>query len=96
MVGSVHVATQGSVYATSFELQLLIVPEHHVHIPPRPLLRLRRRVRLRLSVRVSSRNGRPLEGGGRVKGHSVRSEHSIRIRGRVGQRDGQDPQYCMP
>ena len=37
MVGSVHVAMPGSVHGTFFELPLLIMPQHHVHIPPRPL-----------------------------------------------------------
>ena len=38
VVGSVRVATPGSVHGTFFELQLLIMPQHHIHIPPRPLL----------------------------------------------------------
>ena len=35
--GSVLVAAPGSVHSTFFELQLLM-PHHHIHIPPRPLL----------------------------------------------------------
>ena len=38
VVGSVHVATPGSVHGAFFELQLLIMPQHHVHILSRPLL----------------------------------------------------------
>ena len=38
VVGSVLVATPGSVHSTVIELQLLIIPQHHIHIPPRPLL----------------------------------------------------------
>ena len=38
VVGSVHVATTGSVHGTFFELQLLIMPQLHDHIPARPLL----------------------------------------------------------
>ena len=38
VVGSVLVATPGSVHGTFFELQLLIMPQHHIYIPPRPLL----------------------------------------------------------
>ena len=38
VVGSVHVATPGSVHGTFFELQLLIMPQHHVHMPSRSLL----------------------------------------------------------
>ena len=38
MVGSVLVTTPGSVHSTCIELQLLIIPQHHIHIPPRPLL----------------------------------------------------------
>ena len=38
VVGSVLVATPGSVHSTCIELQLLITPQHHIHIPPRPLL----------------------------------------------------------
>ena len=38
MVGSVLVATPGSVHSTFIELQLHIIPQHHIHIPPRPLL----------------------------------------------------------
>ena len=37
VVGSVHVATPGSAHGTFVELQFLIMPQHHVHIPPRPL-----------------------------------------------------------
>ena len=44
--GSVPVATPHSVHSTYIELQLLM-PQHHVHIFPRPLLRLRLRPRLR-------------------------------------------------
>ena len=32
VVGSVLVATPGSVHGTFFELQLLIMPQHHIHI----------------------------------------------------------------
>ena len=35
MVGSVLVATPDSVQSTFIELQLLIIPHHHIHIPPR-------------------------------------------------------------
>ena len=31
-------ATPGSVYSTFIEFQLLIIPQHHIHIPRRPLL----------------------------------------------------------
>ena len=37
-VGSVLEAIPGSVHGTFFELRLLIMPQHHIHIPPRPLL----------------------------------------------------------
>ena len=36
-VGSVLVATPGSVHRTVLELQLLSIPQHHIHTPPRPL-----------------------------------------------------------
>ena len=35
--GSVLIATPDSVHGTFFGLQLLM-PQHHIHIPPRPLL----------------------------------------------------------
>jgi hypothetical protein len=38
VVGSLLVATPGSVHSTFIELQLLIIPQHHIHIHPRPLL----------------------------------------------------------
>ena len=38
VVGTVHVATPGSVHGKFLELQLLIIPQHRVHIPPRLLL----------------------------------------------------------
>ena len=38
VVGSVLVATPGSVHSTCVELQLLIIPQRHMHILPRPLL----------------------------------------------------------
>ena len=38
VVGSVLVATQGTVHSTFIELQTLIIPQHHIHIPARPLL----------------------------------------------------------
>ena len=31
VLGSVHVATPGSVHGTFCELQLLIMPQHHIH-----------------------------------------------------------------
>ena len=36
--GSVLVATTGSVHGTYIELQLLIIPQYHIHVPPTPLL----------------------------------------------------------
>ena len=38
VVGSVVVATPDSVHSTCIELQTLIIPQHHIHIPPRPML----------------------------------------------------------
>ena len=38
VVGSVLVATPSLVHSTFIEVQLLIIPQHHIHIPPRPLL----------------------------------------------------------
>ena len=38
VVGSVLVAMPGSVHSTFIELQFLIIPRHHIHIAPRPLL----------------------------------------------------------
>jgi len=35
--GSVLVATPDSVHSAFMGLQLLIIPQHHIHIPPRPL-----------------------------------------------------------
>ena len=32
VVGSVLVATPGSVHSTFIELQLVIIPQHHIHI----------------------------------------------------------------
>ena len=37
VVASVLVATPGSVHSTFIERQLLIIPQHHIHIPPRPV-----------------------------------------------------------
>ena len=37
VVGSVLVSTLDSVHSTFIELQLLL-PQYHIHIPPRPLL----------------------------------------------------------
>ena len=50
MVGSVLVATPSSVHSTFIELQLLIVPQHHIHIPPRRLLCRRLGLRLGLGL----------------------------------------------
>ena len=36
--GSVLVAASDSVHSTFIELRLLIIPQHHIHVPPRPLL----------------------------------------------------------
>ena len=38
VIGSVLVATPGSVHSTFIELRFLIIPLHYIHIPPRPLL----------------------------------------------------------
>ena len=38
VVGSVLVDTPDSVHITCIELQLLIIPQHRIHIPPRTLL----------------------------------------------------------
>ena len=59
MVGSVLVATPGSVHSAFIELQLLIIPQHQIHIKSISLLdlyypgainRLKRSLRLRLSL----------------------------------------------
>ena len=36
VVGSVLVATPGSVHSTFIELQLLVIPQHHIHTLSRP------------------------------------------------------------
>ena len=49
VVVSVLVATPDSVHSTVIELQLLIIPQQHIHVPPRPLLfRRYKQLRLRL------------------------------------------------
>ena len=55
MGGSVLVATPGSALGTFIELQLLIIPQHHIHIPPILRVTLRVRVMVRVRVRVRAR-----------------------------------------
>ena len=64
MVGSVLVATTGSVHST---FQHLIIPQPHIHVPPRPLLfgAIKRLKILRLKLRLRLRVGE-LKFGGRV------------------------------
>ena len=48
VVGSDLVATPGAVHNTCIELQLLIIPQQHINIPPRPLLFTINRLKSRL------------------------------------------------
>ena len=84
---AVLVATPRSVHSTFIELQVLIIPQHHIHIPPRPFLfrrykpieKSRLMFRVRAGVRVRVRFGLKV----RVR---VRLGVKVRVRFRVTMR----------